>query len=132
VVTDFVPGDNISLRRTIARDGGGVPDEVLPDGATIVKAWFTIKEKVSDADGDALIQKEITTLASAGIGEIENDGSGDTDPVLRFDLVPANTLVIGVLPKRYDVQVLTSTGEVYTPEVGKIYASTQQVTIASS
>lgn len=131
-VTGFLPGDDLSLRRTIDRDGGGVADEVLADGVTITKAWLTVKADPTDADVDALVQKEVTTTDVAGTGEIEDDGTGDTDPVIRFDLEPADTAAIGTKPRPYDVQVLTSGGKLYTPERGRIYATSSQVTLSSS
>ena len=131
-ITGFVTGDHLSLRRTIDRDGGGVADEVLPAGVTISTAWLTIKEAAADLDADALVQKEITTIAVDGTGHIEDDGTGDTDPVLRFDLIPADTVAIGMSDRYYDVQVLTSSDRLYTPEVGTIAATASQVTQASS
>lgn len=128
-LTGFVPGDHISLRRTIDREGGGVSDEVLPNGVNVDKAWFTVKERSSDDDADALVQKEITSVSSAD-GEIENTGAGNVDPVLRFDLLPADTEAIGAVRTRYyDVQVLTSAGKIYTPEAGRTKATTEQITL---
>lgn len=131
-ITDFVPGDDFGLRRKIDRDGGGVADETLASGVTVSKAWLTVKAKLSDADVDALVQKEITTTNVPGTGEIEDNGTGDTDPVLRFDLDPDDTEAIGVSPRHYDVQVLTSGSKLYTAEKGRIYGGADQVTKSRS
>ncbi len=132
IVTGFVTGDDVSLRRTIDRDGGGVSDEALASGVTIARAWLTVKAAESDADADALVQKEVTTTNVAGTGQIENDGTGDVDPVIRFDLVPADTEAIGLTARYFDVQVLTNGAKLYTPEVGRIRASKKGITLDTS
>lgn len=59
-------------------------------------------------------------IIQVGIGQIEDDGTGDVDPILRFDLVAADTLGIGSGSRFYDIQVKTNTNKIYTPEKGRI------------
>lgn len=128
VIKKFVAGDDLSIRRTIDRDGDGESDFAMAPGVTVTRAWFTVKEDIDDLDADAIVQKEITTGAVAGVGQIENDGAADADPILRFDLLPEDTAAIGMKAKEYDIQVLCSNLKTYTPERGRIYA-TSQVTL---
>lgn len=127
-----VAGDAARRRVRIDRSDSGVPT-----GVTITKAWLTVKDAVGDADVDAIIQKEITTSDVPGTGQIEDDGTGDADFVVRFDLTRADTLAIGVetpaVKKRhFDVQILASDGYPYTPEIGKVWCHRTEVTQATS
>jgi len=98
----------------------------------ITKGWLTIKDDESDADIDAIIQKEITTSDVPGTGQLEDDGSGDGDPILRFDLVPADTRAIGSTHRYYDIQILLSANSsIYTGEKGEIWGE-GDVTLAVS
>ena len=110
---NLVAGDNISLRRTIDRVASG-----FEAGVTITQAWCTAKAAFTDAD-PGLVQKSITTTAVPGTGQIENDGTGDVNPVLRFDLLAADTAAIGTTKRFFDVQVKTNAGLLYTPELGE-------------
>lgn len=127
VIKKFVAGDDLSIRRTIDRDGDGETDFAMVSGVTVSRAWLTVKDDLANPD-PGLVQKEITTSNVPGTGQIENNGTGDVDPVLRFDLTPANTIAIGTKSREYDVQVLLSNGKIYTPERGRIFA-TSQVTL---
>lgn len=120
-INGYTVGDDLEVRRTIDRDLSG-----LDPGTTIDKAWFTVKTTPSIDDPDdtnALLQKEITTTDVPGTGEIEDDGTGDTDPILRFDFVPDDTRSIGTTHRKYDIQVLTSSGKLYTGEVSEIWGN---------
>ncbi len=110
---DIVAGDDVSLRRTVDRALTG-----LEAGVTITKAWFTAKAALADAD-PGLVQKSITTTNVPGTGQIENDGTGDVNPIVRFDLVPADTLAIGTTKRFFDVKVRTSGGLVHRVELGE-------------
>ena len=128
-ISGYAVGDALEIRRTINRTESG-----LDSGLTITKAWLTIKTdpSISDADdSNALVQKEITTTDVSGTGQIENDGGGDVDPVLRFDLTPTDTRDIGVTHRKYDIQVLTSNNDPYTGEKGEIWG-TGDVTITDN
>lgn len=123
-------GDAVRRRVTIDRAASGVPT-----GVTISKAWLTVKASPSDAD-PGLLQKEITTTDVPGTGQIENDGTGDVDFVVRFDLTRTDTLAIGeaaVAGERYfDVQVLASDGNPYTAENGRVACCAPEITQATS
>lgn len=124
VIDDIVRGDDRTERVTIDRDGAGDSELTLPNGATITDAWLTVKRRVADDDDDAVFQKHITTSNVAGVGQIENDGTGDVDPIVRFDLVPADTRLLPASEPReenYDIQVKTSGGKIHTAEKGKMY-----------
>lgn len=120
-VRGIVAGDDISLRRTIGFTATG-----FETGVTIDEAWLTIKTAEADAD-PGLVQKIITTTDVPGTGEIETDGTGDVDMVVRFDLEPADTVLIGSVLRFFDIQVKTAGGLIYTPEKGRI-TTTSQVT----
>lgn len=124
-IENLVEGDSLQVRRTINRADSG-----YASGVVIVRAWFTCKVKRSDPDVSALFQKDISTTNVPGTGQIENNGAGDADFVVRFDLVPTNTILIGRLLRHYDIQVKTASGDPYTPERGRINTE-EQVTITS-
>lgn len=119
-ITGFAAGDDLEIRRTLDRS-----ESTLPSGSTITKAWLTVKTALADADVDAVVQKEVTTTDVVGTGRIEDDGTGDTDPVIRFDLTPTDTRAIGVTHRKYDIQVLTSDSKIYTGEKGHVYAEAE-------
>lgn len=134
-ITGWVVGDPFSVERTIQFAPAGKPENTFPAGTTIVQAWLTVRVNLPTPgeldDTAALVQKIITTTNQPGIGQIENDGTGDTDFVVRFDLTAADTLVIGNRARHYDIQIRTAAGNPNTPERGLIYGK-EQVTIASS
>lgn len=113
-IDNLVQGDNIDITRSI----GSLP-------ATITKAWFTVKtnaklSSTSDATANIVFQKVITTSNVVGTGVILDTGGSGTASV-RFELVNADTvLLVGGTVYYYDIQVLTSTSKIYTPEVGLI------------
>ena len=123
-IRDIVKGDDISLRRTIDFTATG-----FDAGTTITDAWLTVKASIADAD-PGLVRKQITTTDVPGTGQIEDDGTGDVDMVVRFDLLPADTLAIDTILRHFDVQVKTASGKIYTPEKGRI-AATQEITADS-
>lgn len=124
-IENLVEGDSLQVRRTINRADSG-----YASGVVIVQAWFTVKVKRSDLDVSAVFQKDISTVNVPGVGQIENDGTGDVDFVVRFDLGPADTILVGRLLLHYDIQVKTASGDPYTPERGRINTE-EQVTITS-
>src|SRR3972149_1562721 len=98
----FVLGDDVEVRRTVAK---------LPEDQTVAQAWLTIKEKLSDTDAAAILQKIIPTAELAGTGQIEDDGA-EGKALLRFDLTPEDTILF--TPGNaycYDVQIKTSAGK---------------------
>ena len=94
----------------------------LPEGNTAVKAWFTLKRRRSDSDADAVIgPKEITTEADDA-GQI-TDATSTTDLALAlyFDLTHTETGALQAYRRYYyDVQILTTSGAIYTCELGSI------------
>jgi len=124
-LTGFVEGDSLVVRRTIDRAGSE-----LAAGATVTKAWMTVKEALDDED-PGLFQKVITTTDVPGTGQIENNGSGDLDPVVRFDWLPTDTRAIGPTKRYYDIQIQLNDGTITTPERGTTKAL-DEVTLADS
>lgn len=123
VIDDIVAGDDYFIERIISG---------LPVGVSVVEAWLTVKANLTDLDSAALIQKNITGVDVVGQGVIIDDGSDGT-ATIRFDLVPADTAIIpaagrGSTGYPFDIQVRTSTGRIYTPEIGTI-SSIAQVTL---
>lgn len=111
LIDDFVAGNDITIERTVTG---------VPAGQTLTMAWFTVKSKFSDLDADAKIQKEITTVLDANQGHISDSGADETGTVI-FYLQAADTLLLYPLSEyRYDIQVKTSGGKIYTPELGII------------
>lgn len=128
-ISGYAVGDDLLVRRTINRSLSN-----LPTGVVIAQAWMTIKESETDADVDALVQKDITTTDVSGTGQIEEDGgasAGDADPILRFDLTDADTRTIGGNHRWYDIQVRTDTDAIYTGEKGEIWG-VGDVTVSTS
>lgn len=125
VIDGFTAGDDLIVRRTIDR---AASDFIA--GETVTRAWMTVKSSRSDLDADALVQKDVTTSDVAGTGQVENDGTGDVDPVVRFDLVGSDTEGLTRPSKYYDIQLKTSENRIVTVEVGTILAETQ-VTLSS-
>ena len=143
----IVPGDSIKFVRprvdavrtaeSVSFDKGfvGKLTDVFPwvsddNSLTITNAWLTIKAEIADAD-PGLFQKAITTSDVPGTGQIEDKGTGDVDMVVRFDLKPDDTLLIGSdILRHFSIKVKTTAGLFYTPEKGQI-AGTQRVTITS-
>ncbi len=113
-IENFVSGDDLQITRTITN---------VPSGASLTKAWFTVKFLWSATDTNTVIQKEITTADVPGTGQITDDGSGDQSAAVRFDLPSTDTLKLQKgLRYLYDIQVLTDGPAIYTPEIGTITA----------
>ena len=124
-IDDIVVGDDISIEVTI-----DFIDTGFPTGTTIVNAWLTAKVNSFDAD-TGLFQKAVTTTDVPGTGQIEIDGTGDVDMVVRFDLLPLDTTAIGIqLLRFFDVQVKTAGGKIYSPVSGFI-SGFREITQAS-
>ena len=87
-IKDIIEGDSLAIRRTIDRTSSG-----LQTAVTITSAWMTVKKEQPDAD-PGLFQKVITTTDTPGVGQIENDGTGDVDPVVRFKTPLDGTVVV--------------------------------------
>lgn len=126
LINSHIVGDDLLIRRTIDRTLSGIPT-----GVTVTDAWFTVKMAplITDVDDTVnVLQKQITVTDVPGTGEIEDDGTGDVDIVLRFDLKDEDTRLIGTSHCDYDIQVKTDGGGIYTGERGEIWG-TGDVTI---
>lgn len=119
-ISGFAVGDDIEVYRTITN---------IPTGESVDKAWLTVKASISDLDEAALIQKQITATLDNDEGIIADDGSLGT-AILRFFLTSSNTSALGN-PARgtgsfpYDIQLKTSSGKIFTAEIGTITAVAQ-------
>jgi len=108
-ITGFVAGDDLEIRRTVT----GLP-------AAIDVAWLTVKLHHAQADGEARLQKRITTTNVPGTGWIVEAGGPGSDGDLRFDLTPEDTTSLGVKKFVHDIQIKLNDGKVYTIEKGTI------------
>lgn len=109
---EFVIGNDFDILRDIDMTN-------LFAGAMLSKAWLTIKKTRRDPDAAAIIQLDITPTYAAGKGQITDTGAGDLKAQLVFevDAIVSANLVAGHV-YFYDIKVLTSTGQLYTPESG--------------
>lgn len=123
-IIHFSQSSDLTIRKTLTYAG------FLPTGETITAAWFTVKRSRSDAD-PGLFQKQISTSDVPGTGQIENDGGADEDLILRFDINPADTVLLDERPARFEIKVLTSTSDFDYPERGTCWA-TRNVTTDTS
>lgn len=117
-IKNIVAGDNIDIIRTIGN---------LPAGQTLVKAWFTVKKRQTDTT--FIFQKVIIPSVVIGQGVITDIGTSGVGAV-RFELKPPDTKLL-VLRKVYffDLQVRTSLGSIFTPELGRIRAEIQRTLV---
>jgi len=98
-------------------------------GVTIVQAWLTVKRFDSDLD-PGLFQKDINLVDNPGVGHIVADGTSGTI-TLRFDILPADSLLLQTGAKQFDIQVKTATGKIHTQNAGTIRAKKPEITKAS-
>jgi hypothetical protein len=109
---EFVIGNDFDILRDIDMTN-------LFVGATLSKAWLTIKKTRRDADANAIIQLDITPTYAAGKGQITDTGVGDLQGRLVFEVDAAvSALLVAGHVYFYDIKVLTSTNQLYTPESG--------------
>jgi len=112
-LSGIVQGDYLDIVRNI----GNLP-------TTISKAWFTVKTRANlttSTDGtNVVFQKTITTANVPGTGVILDTGGSGTAQV-KFELTNADTVLLtGDTIFYYDIQVLTSSSKIYTPELGVV------------
>lgn len=123
LINNLVVGDDIDIERTITN---------VPEGDSLVKAWFTVKARETDPDINAIFQKTITASYVAGQGEITDDGAGDQQGAVTFELTNVDTLLlVGDTAYYYDLQVKTANAKIYTPEKGQL-TMRKQITVATS
>lgn len=115
IIEGYVAGDDLDIERDVT-------DVDVTDPLT--KAWLTIKTAASVLDAAATLQKVITSNSVPGTGQITEDGSesqGDGTATLVFQLTAANTAALGTAIRyHYDIQVKTSSGKIYTFEIGRL------------
>ena len=109
VISGYVVGDDLEIRRTIS----GLP-------SPIAIAWLTVKRYSEQEDTDAAVKKMITTTDVPGTGRIVEAGGVGVDADLRFDLVPADTRLLGALSWIHDLQIELDNAKIYTVEIGTI------------
>jgi hypothetical protein len=113
-ITGYFAGDDLDIQRDVT---GVISSDPL------VKAWFTVKVYLTDADPGAL-QKVITTAQVVGVGQITQDGSvgnGDGTASLLFQCTAAETLTLGwSRTYNFDVQVKTGSGRIFTVDSGTL------------
>lgn len=109
VLSGYVVGDDLEIRRTIT----GLP-------SPIAIAWLTVKRYSEQEDTDAVVSKKITTTDVPGTGRIVEAGGVGVDGDLRFDLVPADTRLLGSLTWIHDLQLKLDNGKIYTVEIGTV------------
>lgn len=110
-IKNIVIGDDRRIKRTY---------EDLPTGNIISQGWLTVKKKEKDSDAAALIQKSITTAATAD-GQITDADTAGGSIGMYFDLTDSETgSAKAGIDYVYDIQVKTSTGGLHTLEKGTI------------
>ena len=97
--------DDRTLSVTANYEAGGAAD------LTGAKLWFTVKEKASDPDADALIEKRNT---AAGGSDAEIKITNPTGGAAEVYLVPDDTDLMNPGIYSYDVQVTLADGKTYT------------------
>lgn len=103
----------------------------LPDATTITKAWLMVKRRKSDADVDAVISKEITSVLSASIGQITDTGADGTGQLeFRINHTDSDNLTAGQA-YYYAIKILLSTGRPETIETGTMVADPAYITATS-
>jgi len=107
-IKGIVAGDDLEVRRNVT---------AIPSGQTLTNADFVVTSQA----GVTFLTKSITLSNQSGIGQIEDDGTGDQIGVIRFDLTSANTLLFqDEIVRHYQIRVKTSAGKFYTVEEGLI------------
>lgn len=114
-IKNYVEGDALKIRRTVDRAASKIDS-----GRTVVSAWLRIVTDPKDPDASEVLKKTITTIDNPGVGQIENDGTADADPVVRFDIEPGDTTGQGGVVLHYDIQLKLDDGTINTPVVGKV------------
>lgn len=118
----LVSGDTWELHRTYTG---------LTSGATISKAYWTVKASATDPDASALFQISITS-ASTSSGQIIDGTTNGGSIELAF--IASKTQTAPLVPGQeyvYDVQVIDSNNQVFTLELGTICPQ-QGVTAATT
>jgi hypothetical protein len=110
-IKGYIAGDDLRIERTYTK---------LPSGAVVQSARLIIKRRENDADGDAVLDKTITT-------DISDADTADAQITLKFDLTDTETALMPATREFvYRIVLTSTTGALYTPEVGCWQAGQQQ------
>lgn len=118
----LVAGDTWELHRTYTG---------LTSGATISKAYWTVKAAATDSDAAALFQISITSTSTAAGQIIDGTTNGGS---IELAFIASKTQTAPLVPGQeyvYDVQVIDSNAQVFTLELGTICPQ-QGVTAATT
>ena len=109
-ITMFIRDDR-TLSVSVNRDTGA------PENLTNAKLWFTVKQRATDADAQALIQKK---TANAGGSDAQAKVINGSTGKAEVYIVPADTLEMNPGTYIYDIQVTLANGKTYTITRDKI------------
>lgn len=97
----------------------------LPPSGSVTKAWLTVKNNITDADGSAVFQLSITSTITTA-GQILDSGATSGVAQIVFNVLAAQTnLLVEGQKYDYDIQVHYNTGTNDQIEEGTVYASTR-------
>ena len=118
----LVAGDTWELHRTYTG---------LTSGATISKAYWTVKASATDSDANAKFQVSITSSSTAAGQIIDGTTNGGS---VEMAFIATHTQTLTLTPGQqydYDVQVIDSNGQLFTLEIGTLCPQ-QGVTAATT
>ena len=85
----------------------------LPSGSVLSQGWLTVKNSPQDADGSAVLAKNITTTLVAGVGQITDTGASDQSGSMTFLFSAAQMAALTANQSyAWDCKVMYDTGEV--------------------
>lgn len=110
-IKNLVVGDDLDVSRKIVE---------LPTDVTISGAWFTVKAKATDFDTEAFIQKYISEILATESGVITNDVANNSASLVFYLTHDETAVLQAATTYQYDIQLRTTAGKIYTPEVGTL------------
>ncbi len=113
LVTGFVAGDDLSVERTLTN---------ISTSDLLFQAWLTVRDSGDDTAITAILTKGPVTTVGNADGQITDDGATDGIGMVRFDLTPADTRLIGMNGYFHDIQVRKVATKTYPPVKGIIRA----------
>lgn len=109
-ISNVVIGDAFAVKR---------PYTTNVTATLVSKAYLTIKKRAKDPDSAALVQKMITTSASAH-GQITDNNPADGGIALTFNFSSPDTINAKPIAYFYDVRIIMASGDPHTMETGTI------------
>ena len=103
----------------------------LTSGATISKAYWTVKANATDTDANAKFQVSVTGTSTSSGQIIDGTTNGGS---VELAFIATHTQTATLTPGQeyvYDVQVIDSNGQLYTLEIGTLCPQ-QGVTAATT